>query len=72
MFVTMGIAGADAGLSVSREDACNHGDSCRFKEEHIRRNWQRTGAVTLKKGLHLFCRIRKHNKNGDREQRSVM
>ena len=43
-----------------------------FKEEHVRRNWQRTGAVTLKKGLHLFCRIRKHNKNGDREQRSVM
>lgn len=43
-----------------------------FKEELVRRNWPRTGAVTLKKGLHLFCRTRKHNKNPDREQWSVM
>lgn len=37
-----------------------------FKEEHARRNWQRSKAATLKERLHLLCRIRKHNKNGDR------
>ena len=30
MFVTMGIAGADAGLTVPGEDVCNPGDSCSF------------------------------------------
>lgn len=30
MLVTMGIAGADAGLLVADEDVCNHGDSCSF------------------------------------------